>query len=81
MAAIELTFGTGMSRAFLSEILKNGSKPGRLLIRSDVALKSTKVERTLGEFCEALLFRRVEASRMAIARAILDRYACWYRQC
>jgi len=64
-----------MSRAFLSEILRTVRSRGRLLIRSDVALKSTKVERTLGQLCEALLSRRGEASGMAIARAILDCYA------
>jgi malonyl-CoA decarboxylase len=71
MAAIRLRFEAGMSRGFLSELLDRA----RLAVRSNKAVHFPKSERPLSELCDELLSRRGEASGIATARRILDRYA------
>jgi malonyl-CoA decarboxylase len=60
-----------MSRGFLSELLDRA----RLAVRSNKAVHFPKSERPLSELCDELLSRRGEASGIATARRILDRYA------
>lgn len=62
--------------SFFGDLLQTISERGRDLIgigRGDVALRASAAD--LVQLCEDLISRRGEASGVALARAILDRYA------
>ncbi|MDF9791018.1 hypothetical protein M2440_001719 [Methylorubrum extorquens] len=64
--------------SFLGDLIQTISDRGRDLIglaRSDLARTASAAD--LARFCEDLISRRGEASGVALARLILDRYAAF----